>query len=118
MTSAIKRVNPGELWSEVVCYNGLAWWVEVAEDPTADFCGQFSQILNQIDATCGALHSDRASLLKVEIYLADLADGPELNRLWKDWLPAGAAPVRACVGATLSPGYRVEVLITAAVKGE
>jgi enamine deaminase RidA (YjgF/YER057c/UK114 family) len=115
MKPAITRRAVTELWSEVVCYQGVAWWVEVAEDSSLDFAGQFKQILEQIDATCKSLGTDRTALLKVEIFLVDLADASTLNQLWKAWLPPNSAPVRACVGAQLSGSYQVEVIVTAAV---
>ncbi|MFM8172510.1 MAG: Rid family hydrolase, partial [Pirellulaceae bacterium] len=37
------------------------------------------------------------------------------NSIWDAWVPAGHAPVRACIHAALAaPGYRVELVVTAA----
>jgi enamine deaminase RidA (YjgF/YER057c/UK114 family) len=94
----------------------VAYWVEVAEDPSQDAKGQVQQVLRQIDVTLAQLGSSRVHLLQIMIYLADLADGPALNAVWDEWVPAGHAPVRACVQAGLSPGYKVEMVITAAVE--
>lgn len=101
-------------WADVVIYGGTAYWVEVAEDPTPDTRGQVAQVLAQIDATLVTLRADRTRLLQVLIYLADLVDAPILNELWDDWVIPGHSPVRACVQAGLSPGYKVEMAITAA----
>src|SRR6187455_183060 len=103
-------------WSDLVVHRGVAYWVEVAENPTQDAQGQVEQVLRQIDATLAQLGSSRENLLQIVIYLADLADGPALNAVWDEWVPAGRAPVRACVQAGLSPGYKVEMVITAAVE--
>ena len=113
--SDIQRYGESKRWSDVVVHNGVAYWVEVAEDPTQDAAGQVQQVLSQIDATLSQIGSRRERLLQITIYLADLTDAPALNAVWDAWIPAGHAPVRACVQAGLSPGYRVEMVITAAV---
>ena len=110
----IRRLGDAKRWADVVIHGGTAYWVEVAEAPTPDARDQVAQVLAQIDATLATLGSDRTRLLQVLIYLADLADAPSLNELWDEWVVAGHAPVRACVQAGLSPGYKVEMVITAA----
>ena len=110
----IERHGVSKRWSDIVIHNSIAYWVEVADDPNQDVRGQVAQVLAQIDATLVRICSGRSRLLMIQIYLADLADAPVLNELWDAWTPAGHAPVRACVQAGLSPGYRVEMVITAA----
>ena len=112
--SEIRRWGDSKRWSDMVVHAGTAYWVEVADDPSQDAAGQIAQVLAQIDATLERLGSSRERLLQVMIYLADLADASHLNRLWDAWVSAGHPPVRACVQAGLSPGYRVEMVITAA----
>jgi enamine deaminase RidA (YjgF/YER057c/UK114 family) len=92
----------------------MAHFVEVADDPSHDVRKQIQQVLEQIDRRLAVFGSDRTDLLQVLIYLADLADGATLNELWDSWVPEGHAPSRACVRAGLSPGYLVEMVITAA----
>jgi enamine deaminase RidA (YjgF/YER057c/UK114 family) len=111
----IQRFGEAKRWADVVVHNGTAYWVEVAETPTSDARGQIGQVLEQIDATLKMLRADRTRLLQVIVWLADLADAPVLNALWDSWVPAGHAPVRACVQAGLSAGYKVEMAVTAAV---
>ena len=101
-------------WSDVVIHGNTAYFVEVADDPTQDIRGQVSQILDQITNRLAGFGSDRTRLLQVLIYLADLSDGPILNELWDQWVPEGHPPARACVQAGLAPGYRVEMVVTAA----
>lgn len=111
----IQRIGVTRRWSDAVVHNGTAYFVEVADDPSADVRGQVAQILAQIDGRLSAVGSDRTRLLQVLIYLADLKDGPILNEQWDAWVPEGHAPARACVQAGLAPGYFVEMVITAAV---
>lgn len=115
MTHDLQRVGVTRRWSDAVLYGGTAYFVEVADDPHTSTHDQVKQILHQIDARLQAIGSDRTRLLMVQIFLADLADGPVLNGLWDAWVPEGHAPARACVQAGLAPGYHVEMVVTAAL---
>jgi enamine deaminase RidA (YjgF/YER057c/UK114 family) len=111
----IQRFGEAKRSADVVVHRGTAYWVEVAETPTLDARGQIGQVLGQIDATLTMLGVDRTCLLQILMYLDDLADAPVLNEVWDAWVPAGRAPVRACVQAQLAAGYKVEMVVTAAV---
>ncbi len=113
--SDIQRHGVTRRWSDAVVYNGVAHFVEVADDSSQDMLGQVSQILAQIDTRLALVGSDRTRLLQVLIYVTDLETTPILNQLWDEWVPAGHAPSRACVQAGLAAGYLVEMVITAAV---
>jgi enamine deaminase RidA (YjgF/YER057c/UK114 family) len=113
--SHIQRLGNSPRWSDVVIHAGVARWVEVADDLSVDAQNQIAQVLSQIDATLAQIGSDKTRLLEVLIFLADLQDISRLNDLWDDWVPRGQPPIRACVQAGLGPGYRVEMLVTAAV---
>lgn len=114
MLPDIQRLGTGRHWSEIVIHAGTAYWAEVADDPQQTFAGQTSQILSQIDGALERIGSDRTRLLQVIVYLTDLADMPTFNKLWDEWLLPGHAPVRACVQAGLAPGYKLEMVVTAA----
>ncbi len=114
--SEIRRLGENQRYADVISNGGVAYWVEVAEDPTASVHGQIAQVLAQIDATLKTLGADRRRLLQVLIYLSDLSDAPILNQLWDAWIIPGEAPVRACVQAGLWSSYKVEMVITAAAE--
>ena len=60
--------------------------------------------------------TDKRKLLRVEIFLKDLADFPAMNAVWEAWLPPGDAPPRATVKAELArPEWHVEMVVTAAL---
>ncbi len=112
----INRIGVSQRWSDVVIHNGVAYFVEVPEDSTLPAAQQFEQVLSQLDATLTQIGTDRNHLLQVVIYLPELNDLAEFNRQWDQWVPFGHAPSRACVSASLAAsGYRVELVITAAV---
>lgn len=113
--SEIKRYGVTRRWSDAVVHQGVAHFVEVADDPSQDVAGQVAQVLAQIEDRLTLIGSDRTRLLQVLIYLADLRNVPILNAQWDEWVPEGHAPARACVQAGLAKGYWVEMVITAAV---
>lgn len=115
--SEIVRHGVTQRWSDAVVHGHTAYFVEVPDDPKLPAAEQFAQVLRQIDARLEQVGSDRTRLLQVMIYLPDPADLPEFNRQWDAWVPAGHAPSRACVHTALAaPGYRVELVLTAAVR--
>ncbi len=113
--SEIARYGVTRRWSDAVVHHGVAYFVEVADDPTQDVAGQVRQILSQIEQRLALIGSDRTRLLQVLIYLADLQDVGVLNAQWDEWVPEGHAPARACVQAGLAKGYGVEMVMTAAI---
>jgi enamine deaminase RidA (YjgF/YER057c/UK114 family) len=114
-SQSIERYGVSQRWSDLVAHRGVAYFVEVPDDPTADAASQFSQVLQQIDARLALVGSTREHLLSVLIYLPNPEDLPLFNSLWDAWVPMGHAPSRACVHAQLAaPGYRVELILTAA----
>ena len=82
-----------------------------------DIQGQTRDVLAQIDRHLQEAGSDKTRLLRVEIFLANIADIGAMNVVWDQWVSAGNAPPRATVEAKLAnPAYKIEVVATAAVK--
>jgi enamine deaminase RidA (YjgF/YER057c/UK114 family) len=98
-------------------HNGVAYLAgQVAADDTQDITGQTTQVLAQIDALLARAGTDKSRILMCQIFIADLADFPAMNAVWERWVPSGHAPPRATVEAALArPGWRVEMVVTAAV---
>jgi enamine deaminase RidA (YjgF/YER057c/UK114 family) len=111
----ISRHGVTRRWSDIVVFGGMAYFVEVPDDPNLPPPDQFRQVLRQVDDRLAAVCSDRTKLLQVLIYLPEPGDLQEFNAIWDAWVPEGHAPSRACVHARLAAaGYRVELVITAA----
>jgi enamine deaminase RidA (YjgF/YER057c/UK114 family) len=113
----IQRFDTSPRLSEMTVHNGVCYLAgQVATDGSQDITGQTQQVLAAIDALLARAGSHKGQLLRVEIFLKDLADFPAMNALWEAWLPAGQAPARATVKADLArPQWRVEMVVTAAV---
>jgi len=114
--SDVKRYGITRRWSDAVVFGSVAYFVEVPDDPQLSAEDQFHQVLSQVDTRLALVGSDRTLLLQVMIYLPDPIDLLLFNQIWDAWVPEGHAPSRACVHASLAaPGYRVELVITAAL---
>ncbi|SEA71471.1 RidA family protein [Alkalimonas amylolytica] len=115
----IQRLNPSQRWSDATVFHGIAHFVEVPEDTSADMAGQARQIFQQAEQTLAALGSDHSKLLSATIYITDSSQVDAFNQCWDAWLPAGCAPSRACIKVELlDPAMLVEIAFVAACSGD
>ena len=111
----IQRYGTTRRYSHMLAHNSTVYLVEVPTNLDADTTAQTENLLDNIEQQLIQAHSDKARLLMVTIYLADMADYDAMNVVWENWLPVDSAPVRACLQAKLSsPQYRIELVLTAA----
>ena len=113
----IKRFGDATVIADMVVHNGIAYLAgQVAEEPVSpSVYEQTKNILKQIDELLAQAKSDKTRLLKTNIWLTDISTFAEMNRAWKEWLPAGQAPARATVESKLAgPQWKVEIMVTAA----
>lgn len=112
----VQRFDVGARLSEMAIHNGVAYLAgQVAEDASQDIQGQTAQVLAAIDALLARAGSDKSRILMAQIYLADLADFAGMNQAWDAWVAEGNAPPRATVQAALAnPGWKIELVVTAA----
>ncbi len=113
----LRRFHVSDRLSEMTVHNGVVYLAgQVADDAAADIRGQTAQVLASIDRLLAEAGTDKAHLLMCQIFLRDLADFDAMNEVWEDWLAPGDAPPRATVQAQLAkPGWRVELVVTAAI---
>lgn len=113
----ITRLNPMPRWSDATVFNGIAHFVEVPADTRVAIEQQIAQVLAQAEQTLTAIGSNKSQLLSATIYITQLDDLATLNVAWETWLPAGAAPSRACVKVELvDPAMKVEIAFVAAIQ--
>ena len=112
----IKRIGVGTRMSEAVVHNGtvyVAGQVGKPGDPVAD---QTRKCLAEVDRILAEAGTDKTRLLSAQIWLADMADFAEMNAVWDGWVVPGHTPARATGESALAaPGYRVEVIVIAAL---
>lgn len=114
MTKII-RTEPNKILSKAVEYHGFVYLPGVtAKDTSGDIKKQTTDILAQIDQALETHGTDKTRLLQAQIWVKDIRDRDAMNEIWTAWLPAGGAPVRACVQADLAdPRLLVEIMVTA-----
>ena len=87
---------------------------QISSDRTLDLEGQTRNILDKIDAMLVSAGSERAGIVSAMIWLSDIRNRHDFNRIWDAWVPEGCAPARACVEARLAePSDLVEIQIVA-----
>ena len=115
--TTIQRFHTGARLSEAAVHHGTAYLAgQVASDAKQDIGGQTRQVLAAIDKLLAEVGSDKSRILMAQIFIADMADFAGMNAVWDAWVTPGHAPCRATVEAPLAkPGWRVEIVVTAAV---
>jgi len=84
---------------------------------TGGFAAETRQVLANLREVLAAAGCAPSDIVKVTIYLADLADFARLNELYGDFL-AGHRPARSTVQAAALPkGARVEIDLVARIPG-
>jgi enamine deaminase RidA (YjgF/YER057c/UK114 family) len=114
----IKRLLPWDgLGHEIVAHAGVLYIGGiVAEDTSLDMAGQADDVLRQLVKLLTAGGSSIARVLQVTMYITDLADKPDLNRVWKAYFNEVNLPARATIGvADLGAGVKLELVATAAM---
>jgi len=103
--------------SQAVIHNGIAYLAGQVGAEGKSVAEQTESILGKIDALLDEAGTDKTKLLTAQIWCANMeTDFAEMNAVWDAWVPAGNAPARWTGEAKLAtPGYLVEIIVTAAV---
>jgi enamine deaminase RidA (YjgF/YER057c/UK114 family) len=117
MSQGLRRFHVGDRMSEMTIHNGTVYLAgQVANDASQDIRGQTTQVLAAIDKLLAEAGTDKAHILRCQIFIKDLADFAAMNEVWEDWVAPGDAPPRATVQANLAkPEWKIEMVVTAAI---
>jgi len=113
----IERLLPwDELGHEVVAHGDVLYIGGViAEDTSLDMAGQADDVLRQLAKLLAAGGSTMARVLQVTVFITNLAEKTDFNRVWKVHFKQVNVPARAVIGvADLGPGVKLELVATAA----
>jgi enamine deaminase RidA (YjgF/YER057c/UK114 family) len=114
---AIKRIDVGARMSQAVVHNGTVYTAgQVAlRAPGASIAEQTKDILAKIDELLAEAGSDKSKLISATIWLTDMRDFAEMNKVWDAWVSPGNTPCRACVESRLAAQqFNVEIGVIAA----
>ncbi|WP_170064199.1 RidA family protein [Halomonas heilongjiangensis] len=106
--------------SQCVVHDGVIHIAGImAPEPTGDIEQQTLRVLDIVDNYLARTGSDRRHVLSIQIWLRDMEDFAEMNRVWNAWVDASQPPARACVSGLLAHAdARIEVMVMAKVKGQ
>lgn len=112
----IARLDQNARRSRAVVHGSTVYLAgQTADDRSADIAGQTRQVLAKIDEMLTAAGTERAKLLNITIWLADMADFAAMNAVYDAWVVPGHTPARCCGAVTLAaPDIRVEIMAIAA----
>jgi enamine deaminase RidA (YjgF/YER057c/UK114 family) len=114
----IKRLHTGPRMSQAVIHNKTVYLAGqvAAGAPGGSVAAQTQEILAKIDALLAEANTDKSRLLSATIWLTDIANFAEMNRVWDGWVAAGSAPARATVMSArlAAPEFKVEIAAIAA----
>ena len=82
-----------------------------------DFAEQALVVLRDIEAVLLEAGSDWRHVLRIECFLADAADFPAWNRIWRERFDAPRPARTTVVSEFAIPGILIELQVTAAVVG-
>ncbi len=114
---SIERYEVGPIISGAAAHGGIVYLAGLAaDDLSQDVRGQTKQTLAIIDRILTQAGSDKTKLLRVEIWLADMANFDVMNAVYQAWLDPQNVPARVCVESRLwDDAAQVEIMVTAAV---
>jgi enamine deaminase RidA (YjgF/YER057c/UK114 family) len=113
---SIERIKAGPRMSQAVCHGNVVYVAgQTAADVKQPVGDQTRQVLAQIDALLAEAGTDKSKLLTANIWLTDMRNFAEMNKVWDAWVSPGNTPARATVEAALAtPEILVEIMVTAA----
>jgi enamine deaminase RidA (YjgF/YER057c/UK114 family) len=113
----IKRLQKSSRMSQAVIHDGIVYLAGQVGTEGRNVTEQTRQALDSIDKLLAAAGSDKSHLLQTTIWLADMADFPAMNAIWEAWIDPENPPARSTGQVPMvSPGYKVEITVVAAVR--
>ncbi|NQT62660.1 MAG: RidA family protein [Candidatus Marinimicrobia bacterium] len=108
-------------YNQAVEINGLIYTAgQIPLDPgtgklvETSFADRVYQVMNNLKAILEAAGSDFSKVVKTNIYVTDLGQYAELNRIYGEFFPGDDAPARAAVQVAALPlGTDVEIEMVA-----
>jgi 2-iminobutanoate/2-iminopropanoate deaminase len=106
--------SPALVWQNLVFISGQGPLIpETGQPVRGDITVQAGQVFENIDALLKAAGSSRSQVLKVTVYLADIADFPKMNAVYSDFFQGTTYPARTTIQAAALPlniGVEVDVI--------
>lgn len=114
----IERIETKQRMSRIVKHNGTIYLCgQVCKDAEQGITEQTQTMLDKVEDLLEQAGSDKEHILSATIYVKTMSDFAAMNEVWDNWVPAGFAPARACVEASMArDALLVEISVVAAEK--
>ena len=98
-----------------VAHDGLVYAVATDTSSAPGIAEQTQRALANLEQTLDKAGSGKSGLLQATVYLNDIADKSEMDRVWCEWVgDADNWPQRACIGVDLAGNDLIEIVVIAA----
>lgn len=97
----ITRIGVSERNSKAVICGNLVFLAGVVpgDDPAeVNITYQAKDTLAKIEKILGEAGTSKENLVSATVYLRDINDFAEFNKVWNAWISPGKPPARTCVG--------------------
>ena len=113
----IRRLDQSARRSRAVIHNGIVYLAgQVVDDLSGDIADQTRQVVAKVDDLLAQARTDKSRLLTAQVWLRTMEDFDGMNAIWDAWVVPGSTPTRCCGQVGLAdPGWRVEIVVTAAL---
>ncbi|MNH03300.1 Enamine/imine deaminase [compost metagenome] len=113
--STIERYDFDTRIHHAVKHNGVVYLTGQVGTPGESPAQQTAEVLAKIDRLLDTAGTDKSKILSAILWLDDLRDFDEVNKVWDAWVIKEHAPARSTGQARMAkPGMLVEIIITAA----
>ena len=105
-----KRIHMG------VVHNGTVYLTGQVGTPGKSAAEQTQEVLDKIDVLLSEAGTDKSKILHSTLWLDDLRDYDEVNRVWDMWVDKERAPARSTGQSRMArPGMLLELTVIAAL---
>ncbi|KGI55374.1 RidA family protein [Campylobacter sp. MIT 97-5078] len=108
----IQRYQENTYLAQLVVYEGcFESSGQISLNPYASIQEQTKEILEHIDILLSSINANKTHITRVQMWLNDMRDFYQMNEVYEAWLKNCPKPARACVGATLIEGAKIEIQV-------
>ena len=113
---SIMHIETGPRMSQAVIHGDTVYLAGQVGTAGASVSTQMTDALAGVERLLTEAGTSKNGILSVTIWLSDMDDFAEMNAVWDAWISDCSAPARATGEVKLAaPGYKVEVIVIAAL---
>lgn len=117
--SELNHIGINRRFSECVVHDGKVYISgQVDFNRGRGVIEQTKAVLNAIDSLLIQAGTDKHHILKAEVYLADIGDYADMNKVWEEWV-SPTPPARSTLQSALpDPGWLIQISAVASIPEE